>query len=167
MNRDRRGARRKRSEGLTEVRVMPGLPVLARLDGRAFHTFTRGLPRPFDPRLTALMVATTKALVGEFDARVGYTQSDEISLLWQQPSPNSQLPFGGRVLKLTSVLAATATAYFGRLLPDHLPEKRDAVPVFDGRVWNVPTQDEAANYFLWREHDATKNSLSMAAQHHF
>jgi tRNA(His) 5'-end guanylyltransferase len=146
-------------------RLLPLLPVLARIDGRSFSAFTRGLERPFDARLSRLMVETTCFLVEETVARCGYTQSDEISLAWYSEDPRSQIFFDGRVAKMTSQLAALATAYFLRRLADFLPaEYAERMPTFDARVWVVPTLAEAANCFLWREQDATKNSISMAAR---
>lgn len=141
--------------------AMPGLPLLVRLDGRAFHTFTRGLERPFSAPFITCMVETTKHLVGEFHAAVGYTQSDEITLLW---SGRAGLPFSGRWQKLTSVLAGSASARFAQLVPQHLPAKAHAVPCFDARAWQVPTPGDALDVFVWREDDATKNSVAMAAQ---
>jgi len=157
----------KQYERLTETQAMSFLPLLARIDGRAFHTFTAGLERPFDARFSKLMIDTTAYLVKSVAAQIGYVQSDEISLLWMQQTHESQLPFGGRVLKLTSVLASLAGAFFNKHLADFLPEKADQVPVFDCRVWSVPSRAEAVNYFIWRERDATKNSIQMAAQRHF
>ncbi len=149
-------------------RLMPLLPAIARLDGRAFHSFVRGLERPFDRRLSDLMIETTAFLVRETNAAVGYTQSDEISLAWLPEEYEAQIFFDGRVLKMTSMLAALCAAHFNRLLPAHLPAAyADRLPVFDCRVWNVPTVEEAANTFLWRELDATKNSISMAARVHY
>lgn len=149
-------------------RLLPLLPICARLDGRGFSKFTQHLQRPYDVRLTNLMVETTKYLIDETHAKIGYTQSDEISLVWlqdEQQLPNkSQNFFDGRIQKLTSVLAAMATAYFNAHLSTYIPEKAGALPVFDCRVWSVPTKEEAANTFLWRELDATKNSISMAAR---
>ena len=145
-------------------RAEPGLPILVRLDGKAFHTFTRGLQRPFDARLHALMDATTRHLVKECGAIVGYTQSDEISLVFHAATPKSEHYLGGRFQKLTSILAALATAYFNRRLAELLPEKADKSPIFDARAWTVPSVEEAANALLWREQDATKNSIAMAAQ---
>ena len=143
-------------------RLMPGLPVCARIDGRAFSTWTRGFGRPFDARLSNVMVGTTKRLVKETGARIGYTQSDEISLVWYEP--RRALPFfDGKVQKLSSVIASMTTAFFNE--QRHLfPERKDRPAQFDCRVWNVPTLDEAANTLLWRELDATKNSISMAAR---
>lgn len=146
-------------------KAMAGLPLLARLDGRAFHTFTRGLSRPFCSPFASCMFETARALVEEFDARVGYTQSDEITLLfYAEPGSKAQLPFDGRFQKLTSVLASYAAAVFGREVLRLLPEKREAIPAFDCRVWNVPTLEDALDVFVWREDDAVKNSIAMAAQ---
>jgi tRNA(His) guanylyltransferase len=167
MSQDALGDRMKLYEGLTGHHLLPLAPAVARIDGRAFHTFTRGLHRPYDGRLSTLMQATTQHLVEEYDALVGYTQSDEISLLWCQETFKSELPFGGRVQKLVSNLAGSAAAYFNKHLATVIPEKAHRLPGFDARVFSLPTRDEAANYFLWRVRDAEKNSVQMAAQHHF
>lgn len=151
----------------SDRRFIPLLPIMARLDGRSFHSFCRGLERPFDRRYRDLMVAVTAFLVDETGALMGYTQSDEISLLWFSPDPKSQVFFDGRVMKMTSVLAAMASVEFNRRLPEFLPAKTHLKPVFDCRVWQVPNRAEAANVFLWRELDATRNSVSSAAQAHF
>jgi tRNA(His) guanylyltransferase len=144
-------------------RALPGLPLLVRLDGKAFHTFTKGLERPFDARLQRVMDATTRHLVKECGARIGYTQSDEISLVYHHEGKAE--PFlGGRFQKLTSILAATATFVFNRQLAAELPEKAERMALFDCRAWVVPSLEEAANTFLWRELDASKNSVAMAAQ---
>lgn len=145
----------------------PMLPICVRLDGRAFHSFTMDLPRPYDPRLAALMVDTTRCLVDETNARVGFTQSDEISLILLRESDEATPYFGGRIQKLTSVLASIASVHFNRELPNHLPEKANRQPVFDARVWNVPSEDEAANMILWRELDAYRNGVLAVAQCHF
>ena len=144
-------------------KAMPGLPLLVRLDGRSFHTFTRGLKRPFDPDLSTCMVETTRALVDEFNAAIGYTQSDEISLLF--PAPETL--FDGRFQKLTSVMAGYCSAVFARLALTRLPTKASQVPCFDARAWQVPTKEEAVNAFMWREDDAVKNSVTMAAAAHY
>lgn len=101
---------------------------------------------------------------------LGYTQSDEISLYWYNPDVGqghqSEYMFDGKFQKLTSVLASMAGGYFCRELPKRIPEKADALPMFDARVWNVSRQDVFMN-FLWRQDDAIKNSISMAAQAKF
>lgn len=141
----------------------PGKPLLVRLDGRAFHSFARGLRRPYDERLSTCMMETAKALVDEFHSAVGYTQSDEITLAWTLDG-RAEFPFGGRFQKMCSVLAGFASTVFFRLVLEHLPEKRDATPCFDARAWNVPTIQDALDVFIWREDDAEKNSVQMAAQ---
>lgn len=149
------------------ARLMPRLPICARIDGKRFSKFTEGLPRPYDVRLSKLMVETTKYLVDETVARIGYTQSDEISLVWFDEDPKAQRFLDGRVQKLTSILASMTTAFFNKHLPAAIPERADALALFDCRVWAVPTKDEAANVLLWRELDATKNSVSMATRAHY
>lgn len=149
-------------------KILPRIPVCARIDGRAFSQFTKGLNRPYDERLSNLMIETTKFLVGETCANVGYAQSDEISLAWYTGNNEDKTFFNRRVQKMESVLASLTAAYFMRNITKYLPEEyADRLPHFDARVWGIPTLDEAANYFLWREWDATKNSISMAAQMFF
>lgn len=158
------GDRMKLYEGMEAGRrLMPLLPALARIDGRAFHSFTRGMDRPFDARFSACMLDTTAALVRETGACMGYTQSDEITLAWHSQTTQSQIWFDGRVAKMTSQLAAQATLIFYRLVLERMPQYANRLPTFDARVWNAPNRAEGANVFLWREWDATKNSVSMAA----
>ncbi len=158
------GDRHKAFEAtFTMQKLMPGLPVLVRLDGRAFHTFTRGLERPYDERLSRAMIETTKFLVDETHASVGYTQSDEISLCYPCVDPAKPILFDGRVQKLCSILAAMATAKFNQQILANIPAKAHLLPLFDARVYQYPTLDLAAESFLWRETDATRNSLTMAA----
>jgi tRNA(His) 5'-end guanylyltransferase len=166
---DTLGDKMKALEGVEGSRkAMIGMPMIARLDGRAFHTFTKGLKRPFDENLTKLMQDTTKYLVEQTCALIGYTQSDEITLVWFFPADAVQeYIFDGRYQKICSILSATATAYFNKHLAAVLPEKADALPLFDARVWQVPTLHEAYQCLLWREKDAIKNSISMVAQAHF
>lgn len=146
--------------------LMPLLPIMARLDGRGFSGFTSGLAKPYDARLSNLMIDCLKYLVKETNANCGYTQSDEITLTWYSPDFIKQTFFNGRVSKLTSILAAMQSVYFNSKL-NCIPERVDCMPLFDCRVWNVPTLEEGANVFLWREQDAIKNSISMAARAYF
>lgn len=144
-------------------RLMPLLPVIARIDGRAFHSFTNGMRRPFDPEFSAAMIETTVALIEETNACIGYTQSDEITLAWHSTDLKSQIWFDGRVCKMVSQLAAHATLQFFQAITHRMPQYASKLPTFDARVWNVPNRTEGANVFVWREWDATKNSVSMAA----
>jgi tRNA(His) 5'-end guanylyltransferase len=145
-------------------RSMQRLPICVRMDGRAFHTFTRGLDRPFDAGFAKAMIETTKYLVEETNAKIGYTQSDEITLVFWDGSFLAEPLFGGKLFKLTSVLASMTTAKFNSLVPTLIPSKAGRLAVFDARIFQVPSLDEAANLLLWRWLDARKNSISMAAQ---
>jgi tRNA(His) 5'-end guanylyltransferase len=145
-------------------RFLPLLPVLARMDGRCFSAFTRGMTQPWDKRLSQCMQHVTLKLVRDTNASMGYTQSDEITLVWHATDPESQIFFDGRVAKMTSVLASLTTLSFYLALQHYLPEYQIRLPMFDARVWTVPNRSEAANVFLWREWDATKNSISAAAR---
>lgn len=152
--------------GATE-QLMPRLPIVIRLDGRAFHTFTRGLKRPFDQNFHSLMDEVAKKLVHETNAVIGYTQSDEITLLLHNDDPRSRPYFDGRRDKINSVLASLTSVWFNLLLPGFLPGKEQSLPVFDCRCFTVPTRFEATNVLVWREQDATRNAISMAAQAYF
>jgi tRNA(His) 5'-end guanylyltransferase len=151
----------------TERYAMPGLPIMVRLDGKAFHSFCRGFMKPFDMRLCCLMDATTKFLVEELNAVVGYCQSDEITLVLNNDNSESRPIFDGKFHKITSVSASMATAYFNKKLGQAIPERADTMAFFDSRVWNVPNQSEAANCIVWRELDATRNAVQMAAQFYY
>ena len=148
----------------TTRRSMRRLPICVRIDGRAFHTWTKGLDRPYDKGLSETMVETTKYLVSETHAKIGYTQSDEITLVFWSEGHQAQPLFGGKLFKLTSVLASLATAKFNSLVPELVPRKVGKLATFDARIFQVPDLEEAANLILWRWFDARKNSISMAAQ---
>lgn len=162
------GDRMKMYESVsTSRKAFKGQPLMARLDGRSFHTFTKGLPRPYDGRLTELMIETTKHLVSEFQANIGYVQSDEISLSWYVPvESKSEYIFDGRFQKLESVLAASASVFFNRNL-FKIPEKEHLSPIFDCRAWVVPSLNEVVDTFVWRQQDCQKNAISMAAHSMF
>ena len=145
-------------------RFLPLLPVCARIDGESFSRFTKGLERPYDKRLVHLMCQTATYLVQETQANMAYTQSDEISLVWYSEEYKSQIFFNSRIQKMVSILASIATAYFNAHISEYIPKKEMQLALFDSRVWQVPTLEEGANTFLWRELDATKNSISMAAR---
>lgn len=154
----------------TARQFLPLLPIYARLDGRSFSKFTRDMVRPFDPRMSNAMLETAHHLVAKTNAVIGYTQSDEISLLWYYPEPHSAMLFDRKVQKLVSVLAGLATAAFQQAVMvqfDDWQQRLVFMPHFDARVIQLPTRAEAANMLLWRNHDATWNAVSMAAQAHF
>lgn len=169
MDKDSFGDRMKAYEVVeTGRRFLPLLPVYARIDGRSFSSFTRGLNRPYDVAMSQAMRETTRWLVEETGACMGYTQSDEISLCWYSNNHQTQIFFDGRITKMVSTLAAMSTAKFSsvcRASGGELAKRADErLPTFDARVFQLPTLDECANSFLWRELDATKNAISMAAQ---
>lgn len=156
------GDRMKAYESVETRRALdPHLPIYARIDGRSFSRFTRGMDRPFDRAMSSAMVETMKHLVDQTHARIGYTQSDEISLVWLADGEGSDILFSGKVLKLASVLASMAAAKFATVCPEGYSHR---LPHFDCRVFQLPSKDEAANAILWRAIDARKNAISMAAE---
>lgn len=144
------------------------MPVIIRVDGKAFHTFTRGCDRPFDSTLGDAMVATAVALLQEVQgAKWAYTQSDEISVVLTDYDTFSTEPwFGYVVQKMCSVSASIATASFNKAFNHRTDYKRNTQAMFDSRVFNIP-REEVVNYFLWRQLDWFRNSVQMLAQFHF
>lgn len=149
-------------EPSTSRKAFQDQTLIVRLDGNNFHNFTKGLKRPYDERLSDLMVVVTKRLVEKFRAKVGYTQSDEITLVFTGP-----FEYDGRFQKYESLTAAYATAMFNNFLVNAIPEKAEQLPIFDARAYVVPNLREAYHALLWRQQDATKNAISMAAQSMF
>lgn len=143
--------------------IDPEKPFCVRLDGKAFHTFTKGLARPYDKRLSDAMVQTMNFMLEKTEARIGYTQSDEISLVFYKLNPSQQQYLGGRIQKLTSIFAAMATARFNQIVQETIPEKAGTLAFFDARVWSVDSLNDAAEVIVWRQEDAIKNAVSMAA----
>lgn len=166
---DALGERMKLYESVeTHRRFLPFLPVYARIDGRCFSKLTKNLKRPFDYGFSRCMVNTTSRLVKETNARIGYTQSDEISLCWIQEEYESQYIFNGKVQKMVSNLASLATSYFiQELLKTY--ELNDVVeqsPSFDCRVFQLPNKVECMNVFYWRFLDCKRNAISSLATYH-
>lgn len=161
---DQFGNRMKSYESIeTSRKFDPTLPVYARIDGRRFSKFTRKMERPFDQRMTNAMIGTTKYLVDKTHAAIGYTSSDEISLAWD----GGKHFFDSKIQKACSVLASMAAARFAIEYFINFGEHTSECPHFDCRVIQLPNYTETANMFLWRELDAQKNSISMAARHFF
>ena len=155
----------------TARRFLPGLPVYARIDGRGFSRFTKGMERPYDVRMSTAMVGATKTLVEQTHATIGYVQSDEISLVWI-PTENGHGWFDGKTMKMASVLAGMASSAFMVELAVQFDPATGSdlwakMPHFDARVISMPSEAEAANMLLWRNMDATKNAISMAASHYY
>lgn len=156
---DEFGNRMKLYESITtDLKLIPGLPVCVRLDGKSFHTFTRYLDKPYDLHFSKSMIETTKYLVEKTNAIIGYTQSDEISLIYI-PKENQEINFfNGEISKLISVISSICTAKFNSEFGTANPD----FAIFDCRVWNVPSIIEAVNVLAWREFDARKNAISSA-----
>jgi tRNA(His) 5'-end guanylyltransferase len=135
---------------------------IIRLDGKAFHTYTRGLERPFDVRFMNDMAETATFLCDEIQgAQFAYTQSDEISLLLTDfEKITTDAWFDGNLQKMASVSASLATAKFNQLRSD-ITER---LAFFDARVFVIPDRVEVENYFVWRQKDATRNSLLALTQ---
>lgn len=152
---DALGDRMKGYENAYRTKLPKRLPVLLRIDGKSFHTYTKGFKRPFDEDLASAMWETTKYLCENIQgAKIGYTQSDEISLLltnYEKTTTDSW--FDNNLQKMASVAASIATARFNEVMRAKYPEKELAL--FDARVFVVP-HDEVNNCFLWRQQDASK-----------
>jgi tRNA(His) guanylyltransferase len=157
----------KQYESVYDTVLEHDLPVIVRLDGKNFHTWTKGCKRPFDLNIQNIFDDVTKYLIKQTNAVVGYTQSDEITLiLYNYGRPESQIIFDGRVNKLNSVLASMASASFNYLCEIHMP-KDMPLAFFDCRCFTVPNEIEATNALIWRELDCSRNAVSMAARHYF
>lgn len=176
-------------ENIPKTRLMRRVPVAIRLDGKAFHTFTRGFQKPFDFVLMDTMQQTMKYLCENIQGCVfGYTQSDEITLiLVDYQKFTSDAWFDYEVQKLTSVSASMATMAFNKyfsenvveynLTHDPLVKRREGLldnyisavergAMFDARCFNIP-KEEVTNLIYWRQLDATRNSIQMVGQAHF
>ena len=153
-------------EVTTETRLIEKLPIYARVDMRAGHTWCRGLQKPFDQRYAAAMQKATAYVVEKTGAAMGMTQSDEASFVWLD---DTKIPFGTRLFKLQSVLASMFTSAFVVEASRNglAPRIAKALPSFDCRVLNLPTLAEAANMVMWRSMDSVKNSITLLALEHF
>ena len=161
------GNKQKRfEESFGSLKLVPGIPYIVRLDGHSFHTVTKGMRRPYDERLSRAMTETTQYLVGRYNASVGYTQSDEITLGFLG---TDFMLFDGRIVKICTILASACTAKFNEIInrefPGGLPSGVE-LPEFDARAFSLQTQDLIDN-LVWRQTDASRNSLTMAAHAHF
>lgn len=157
--------RMKRYEAASSAQLPDRLPVIVRVDGKAFHTYTASL-NVNDPNLIGVMTHTAQTLCEQIvGARLAYVQSDEISVLlypWQ--NHNSQAWFDNTLQKIVSVSAAIASAHvtagsstvFGGLKPAY----------FDSRAFVLP-EEEVNNYFIWRQQDAMRNSVQSQMRANF
>ena len=159
-------------------------PVIIRIDGKAFHTFTHGFARPYDTVFHNAMNATLEYLCKNIQGcKFGYTQSDEISLLLTDYDKlTTDGWFDYSVEKMCSIAASMATLAFNRYFRDAINEEtcgkqiteyykqlfiaRDQGAMFDARCFNIP-EEEVANYFVARQTDATRNAIQMLGQTYF
>ena len=180
-------------ENISKTKLMRRTPVALRLDGKAFHSFTRGFKKPFDDALVETMQKTMKYLCENIQGCVfGYTQSDEITLiLIDYQTFETQAWFDYEVQKMCSISASMATMIFNKFffkavsnwywkdplvtnlkLPSMENQKEiydkaiDKGAMFDCRAFNIP-KEEVANLVYWRQLDAIRNSIQMVGQANF
>jgi len=176
-------------ESRSETRLVRRMPVILRLDGKSFHTFTRKFKKPFDPIMTECMNETMLYLCSKIQGTVlGYTQSDEITLvLVDYKSIDSDAFFDYRVQKMCSIAASMATMQFNRSFnekvyvyeqnqhfanepgdpfDDRYETALNLGAIFDCRAFNVPIE-EVTNMILWRQQDAIRNSIQGLGQAYF
>lgn len=179
-------------EQIPKTKLMRRTPVIIRIDGKAFHTFARGFKRPFDEVLIKTMQETTKYLCENIQGCVlGYTQSDEISLvLVDYQRLESSAWFDYEIQKICSIAASMATMAFNKFFEKNVEEflnkhgypNTDCVKyadliatylnavnkgaMFDARVFNIP-KEEVTNCIYWRQLDASRNSIQMVGQANF
>jgi tRNA(His) 5'-end guanylyltransferase len=164
-------------EDRTRYKLARRTNTIIRIDGKAFHTYTKGLQRPFDQGLMEDMNKTAEYLCQNIQgAKFGYVQSDEISILvTDYDDIDTHAWFDANLQKMASIAASLATAKFNQLRimrhmenamifleQEHIEEFKMAH--FDARVFQIPYQEEVINYFIWRQQDATRNSISSVAQ---
>jgi tRNA(His) 5'-end guanylyltransferase len=183
------GDRMKQYEGVTRNYVMRRTPVVIRLDGCHFHTFTRGFDKPCDEVLAKTMKETMQYLCQNIqNVKLGYTQSDEITLvLADYRDVNTETWFGNNIQKMASVSASMCAMYFNKRFAANveshtfaddvsdeqiskwvIAHRRAMVQgaIFDARVFNVP-QNDVLNNVMWRVRDCERNSKSSLAQANF
>lgn len=158
---DALGDRMKSYEAAYSPRLTPRLPVIVRVDGRAFHTLTRNFRKPFDPKLTETMDKATYEVSRKLQGCIlAYTQSDEASFILQTDRHHeTQSPCGGDVIKLVTTTASAMTVAYNSIFQ---PTSRNLWGEFDARAFVMPW-DEVPNYLIWRFRDARRNSVTMKA----
>lgn len=187
-NRDSLGDRMKGYENVSRYYLPRRIPVIIRIDGKAFHTFTKGFEKPFDHVLMDSMQDTMKYLCENIQGCVfGYTQSDEITLvLTDYATIKTDAWFGYNVQKMCSIAASMATMRFNKMFehftwqlnhelhkhafyfvsPTLVYERGIGIAMFDARAFSIP-KDEVCNCLIWRQQDATRNSIQSVGQANF
>ena len=165
------GDRMKNYETVPRNYLIRRTPVIIRLDGKAFHTLTRKMDKPYDKDFRDIMMSVTEYLVDNvMGCRLGYVQSDEISLLLTDYNKlETEAWFNNNVQKMVSISASMATAKFNELYRSFPIDKKrhdSEFGLFDSRAYNLP-REEVVNYFIWRQQDATRNSIQGLGQAEF
>lgn len=172
MSNDNLGDRMKSYEDAYRTQLPIRLPVILRIDGKAFHTYTKSCKRPVDQGLVDCMNETAKFLCENIQGcQIAYVQSDEISLLLTNYQDiDTQSWFDNNLQKMVSVSSAMASVTFTMNSEEiwgyegdmgEVPLRKEAY--FDSRAFIIPKED-VCNYFLWRQQDATRNSVQMLAR---
>ena len=163
---DSLGDRMKMYERVNPEYLIHRMPIILRVDGKAFHTYTRGCVRPWDVALMDAMDQAAIAICEEADgAQVAYVQSDEISVFLHSYKRYHSRPwFDGKKSKIETVAASAAAAWVTGASTSIFGKVKHAL--FDGRAHNYPESD-VCNYFIWRQQDATRNAIQMAARDRF
>jgi len=155
------GKRMKKYEACTEYVLPKRIPVIVRVDGRAFHTITRRrFGKSWSREFVDQMIETAKTVIADMQGcNLCYSQSDEINfLLTDYKTINSEGWFGYDIRKIISISASLASSVFSRIYGKNV--------CFDSRCFSLP-QDEICNYFIWRQLDATRNAIQMAGREYF
>ena len=178
--------RMKNYEDVSRIYLTKRCPAIIRIDGKTFHNFTKGFRRPFDPLFMETMLQTAKFLCENITGcKLAYTQSDEISLLLTDYDATDTQPwFDNNLQKLVSISASMATLAFNKAFSEGcekllqsenasdapylsaLAKAKSKGAIFDSRAFLLP-KEEVCNYFIWRQQDATRNSILMVAQSRF
>ena len=162
-------------ENRSKTYLMRRSNVIVRIDGCHFHNYCKGLQKPFDPIFIKTMQQTTKSLCENIQGcKIGYVESDEISLLLTDyDTLQTDAWFNYSVQKICSVSASMAALFFNKYWQKNVVElsafyksKSELGAYFDARAFNLP-KEEVTNYFIWRQNDATRNSIQSLAQANF
>ncbi len=167
MKHDSLGNRMKMYENTYRYHLLRKVPVIVRVDGRAFHSLTRHMSKPFDPGFMDSMIsAAIHTAEGMQGFKLGYVQSDESSfLLHDFDHDETEAWFDYNINKVVSISASTMSVYFNLALSRYTQDF-GSLGVFDGRSHNIPNED-TPNYFFWRYQDCKRNSLQMYCQSFF
>lgn len=188
IKKDSIGDRQKQYEAVNDRILVPKMPFIIRVDGKAFHTYTRGFVKPFDEIMGKTMIEVTKKLCEEIPGAVlGYTQSDEITIVCKYTDRiKSQAWFNGRVRKIETIAASKATKWFNKIFSEKVHDyiekfegtkeykntlrifynKKIGLAEFDARVFNLPEWD-CINNIIWRQQDAIRNSIEAVGHANF